>query len=67
MEQVAVTMALFEFSEFFFALFDEPWIVYVWHAHIVPSKSGNGVKGRERRYGARARSPGLPRSDRELS
>lgn len=37
-------MALLELLELFLAFADYLWIVYVWHGHIVPSKTGNGMR-----------------------
>jgi len=59
-------VAFFELLQFFYALLDKLWVVYMWHRRIVPSKTGNGISfqlfGEQRRarletklsYGCRA-------------
>jgi hypothetical protein len=45
-----------------FALFDQMWVVYVWHGCIVPSKTGNGITPRKaaaKRYSAFEAPPTL--------
>jgi len=40
---MGVAVTFFELLKSLFALFDQMWVVYVWHGCIVPSKTGNGI------------------------
>jgi transposase len=49
MEQVAVAIALFELLEFLLIFSDHPWVVYMWHAFIVPLMKRTRIRVRLKR------------------